>query len=323
MGTQTNIEWATHSWNPWIGCSPVQVSPGEVSPACQQCYAAREMRKYGKNPDLVQRTSAATWRNPLTWNKQAAASGQPAFVFSCSWGDFFHPDADAWRAEAWAVIKATPHLTWLILTKRTELIAPRLPADWGPGWPHVLLGATVEHPDYDRRIIDLVSVEAAGYFLSLEPLLGPVDPLRWLTVPDDAAFPQTLYDEYALKRRKLRAVFAGGETGPKARPTHPSHVRTVRDACRNAGIPFMWKSWGEWLPSVYFNADQIAWAQTDAATRKTPHGPKWHVFPGGFSMIRCGRQLSGRLLDGVEHLGMPQIDGIVRRTVELEEDSAE
>src|SRR5215472_9745754 len=128
MGGATGIEWTDATWNPWMGCR-------KVSPACAHCYMFSDQRRYGHDPGVIRR-SKTTFDAPLRWPTEEK------LVFTCSWSDWFIEDADEWRPEAWEVIRQTPHLTYQILTKRPELIADRLPADWGRGWPNVWLGVS-------------------------------------------------------------------------------------------------------------------------------------------------------------------------------------
>src|ERR1700761_9152752 len=116
MGETTGIQWTNKSWNPWQGCR-------KVSAGCKFCYMFREKEKYGQNGSRIVR-SKTTFTAPLKWK-------DPSLVFTCSWSDFFIEEADEWRQEAWDIIKATPHLTYQILTKRPERIGMCLPADWG------------------------------------------------------------------------------------------------------------------------------------------------------------------------------------------------
>ena len=83
-----------------------------------------------------------TWADSERWDRAALRAGERHRVFTCSMSDFFHPGADAWRPEAWEIIKKCTNLDWLILTKRPELAVDRLPADWGEGYPNVWMGVT-------------------------------------------------------------------------------------------------------------------------------------------------------------------------------------
>jgi len=160
VGKDSAIEWTDATWNPWRGCH-------KVSPGCAACYMFREQRRWGHKPDIVVRAKDATFRSPLNW-----PSGK---VFTCSWSDFFIEEADDWRDEAWGIIRQTPHLTYLILTKRVENIADRLPSDWGDGWPNVWLMASAEDQEWLEKRAAFLRIPAVLHGLSLEPLLGPID----------------------------------------------------------------------------------------------------------------------------------------------------
>jgi len=161
MGKKSQIQWTEASWNPWHGCR-------KVSAGCKYCYMYRDKQKYGQDPTVVTR-SKTKFNDPLKWK-------DPKVIFTCSWSDWFIEEADAWRDEAWAIIKATPQHTYQILTKRPERIADHLPADWGEGYPNVWLGVSVENQEAaDDRITKLIYIPASVRFLSCEPLLGPVN----------------------------------------------------------------------------------------------------------------------------------------------------
>ncbi|WP_145201068.1 DUF5131 family protein [Thalassoglobus polymorphus] len=203
----SKIGWTHHTWNPWMGCQ-------KVSPACQHCYISRWLKLRGHAPfNGPIRTKEGTWRNPFTWNRKALKSGTPSRVFTCSLSDFFHADADAWRLEAWEIIKECEHLDWLILTKRPELIQDRLPADWGKGYQNVWLGVTVENQDYVQRIDLLTKIPAAVRFVSAEPLLGPI--------------------KFGRRLRKIDWVITGCEKAAKSkrREMQTDWVRSIRDQC--------------------------------------------------------------------------------------------
>lgn len=213
----TLIEWTDATWNPWLGCH-------KVSPGCRNCYAERITENLmGRRFDEVRR-SRTTFDAPLRWK-------EPCLVFTCSMSDFFHPDADAWRDEAWDIIRRTPQHTYQVLTKRPERLAECLPPDWGKGWPHVWLGTSVEMQEYVTRICDLVETPAKVHFLSLEPLLGPI-------LLD--------FDPYCAWFTDVEWVITGGESGPPdiLRPASPDWFRDIRDQCRSAGVPFFHKQNG-------------------------------------------------------------------------------
>lgn len=185
MSEHSRIEWCDATFNPWIGCT-------KVSPACDHCYAEAWDRRFAVSGHAMRwgakaqrtRTSAANWRQPLRWNAQAdafeAAHGRRRRVFCASLADVFDAEVPAaWRAELFALIAATPRLDWLLLTKRIGNVARMIEA---PGMqkcglpPHVWLGATVvNQAEADRDIPKLLATPAAVRFLSIEPMLGPVD----------------------------------------------------------------------------------------------------------------------------------------------------
>jgi protein gp37 len=133
----------------------------------------REQERYKQDPTKVRRTAPATFNSPLRWQ-------EPRRIFTCSWSDFFHADADPWRADAWDIIKRTPQHVYQVLTKRPERIADHLPADWGKGYPNVWLGTSVENQRWTTRIPLLLAVPARVHWISAEPLLGPLNLLPFL-----------------------------------------------------------------------------------------------------------------------------------------------
>ena len=282
MAENSAIEWTEHTFNPWIGCQ-------KVSPGCDHCYAetwdARglQQRESRWGPQAVRtRTSAAYWRKPLAWDRAAAAEGKRALVFCASLADVFDNHASIrleWRHDLWKLIAATPHLDWLLLTKRPQNV-PKIVSGWmGPhSWPsNVWIGTTVENQtEADRRIPHLLAIPARIRFLSVEPMLGPVDLERvWMDrvqhrFGDSANLPG------------LSWVICGGESGPGARPMHPARARSLRDQCNAAGVPFLFKQWGEYAP------EEIG--PEDVRSIKYP--------PGQVFYHRVGKKAAGRRLDG-------------------------
>lgn len=224
MGANSKIEWTDHTWNPVVGCT-------KVSPACDNCYAEAWAKRTGQSQlwnGARRRTSAANWRQPLKWDRDAARDGVRRRVFCASLADVFDNQWDSdWREAMWRVIDQCRNLDWLLLTKRPQNIAKMLPTGvdlpkWP--WPHVWLGATAENQEeMVRRRISLLSVPAAVRFLSCEPLLHPV----WLPALD--GYPQVDW------------VIVGGESGAHAREMHPNWARSLRDQCAEMGIAFFMK----------------------------------------------------------------------------------
>lgn len=211
MSERTIIAWTERSWNPWRGCT-------KVSPGCKNCYMFTAQLRYGRNPAEVVRTG--TWGDPLRWQRRAAARGTTERVFTCSWSDWFHDDADAWRDEAWDIIRRCPNLTFQILTKRPERIVDHLPADWGQGWPNVWLGVSIERDDYCGRADILRQIQAAVRFISAEPLLGPLP---------------------SLNLTGIDWLIVGGESGPGYRPMEHAWARDLRDRAHAAGVAYFFK----------------------------------------------------------------------------------
>lgn len=318
MAENTKIQWADHTFNPWVGCAA-------ISPACEHCYAEAWARRTGQAAlwqGERRRTAAATWRQPLKWERQAEAfmaeHGRRQRVFCASLADVFDNQADpAWRADLWELIAETPSLDWLLLTKRPQNIAgmyadgladaynaPRMePRQWPPR--NVWLGTTVENQaEAERRIPHLLAAPAAGRFLSCEPLLEAVDVSPWLD--------------------RIGWIIVGGESGPGARPVHPDWVRGLRDQCQAAGVPFFFKQWGAWLP--WEPGPAPLWV-SQTGRREDRHtlfpvdidrDPKWDdglwaVAEGErhAAFQRVGKTAAGALLDGRHWLEWPVARPIV------------
>ncbi len=234
MAIESLIEWCMATWNPWHGCH-------KISPACQFCYMFRDKLRYGQDPNLVVR-SKTTFNDPLKWN-------EPKLIFTCSWSDFFIEEADQWREAAWNIIKNTPHHTYQILTKRPERILSCLPEDWGEGYENVWLMVSVESQKYVWRIEELLNVPARVRGISAEPLLGHLDLMPFLTrkKPIQGKTGNWMYGG-EITIHPIHWVIAGGESGSKARPSHPDWFRSLRVQCSLFDVPFFFKQWGEWLP---------------------------------------------------------------------------
>lgn len=216
MAENSGIGWTTHTFNPWQGCH-------KVSEECRHCYIDGFMKWAGKVPfDGPKRTKH--WSKPIRWNRRAATTGDRPKIFTCSMSDYFHPGADKWRDGVWDIIRACPHLDWLILTKRPELVPDRLPADWGVGYPNVWLGVTCGVRESLGRITLLKAVPARTRFISAEPLLEAID----FTPHLDGS---------------IHWVITGCEKAGKGkrRPMALEWVRDIDRQCRAAGIAHFFK----------------------------------------------------------------------------------
>ena len=221
MAENTNIEWAHHTFNPWVGCTA-------ISPACDNCYAEEWAKRFGQvewGPH-GERRRTKTWGNPIKWQKKAKAEGVRYRVFTASLADVFDNHKSilpTWRRELWALIRLCPDLDFLMLTKRPQNIARFLPDDWGDGYPNVWLGTTAENQEeWDRRWPHLARVPARIRFFSCEPLLGPIE-MRGSGM--------------------LHWMITGGESGANYRHAHPDWFRSLRDQCEELNVPFLFKQW--------------------------------------------------------------------------------
>ena len=168
------------------------------------------------------RTSKGYWEGPLKWNRQAAMLGHRPRVFCASVADVFDNEVlTEWRDDLWALIRATPLLHWMLLTKRIGNAPKMLPPDWP--FPHVGLMATLENQEvWDRDFPKLMRVPAAWHGISCEPLLGHID----------------------IGDARPDWLITGGESGPGFRPLDLDAARSLRDQCARNGIAFHHKQNG-------------------------------------------------------------------------------
>jgi protein gp37 len=227
MGHDTHIDWCDATWNPWQGCL-------KVSPGCQHCYMYADHKRYGQDPTQVRR-SKTTFNAPLN-----PAWGKGPGTFTCSWSDWFIEQADAWRPEAWEIIRRTPQRCYLILTKRPERIADHLPEGWP--WDHVWLGVSVETPAYLWRADILRSIPAVGRFLSCEPLLA---------------------DLGTINLDGIGWVIIGGESGQGHRPMAIGWVESLAQQCTQAGVSLFIKQDAGGSPGKQRSLPDALWAFKD------------------------------------------------------------
>ena len=234
MSENSAISWTDHTFNPWFGCT-------KVSPACDHCYAERlmdtRMHKVQWGGPRV-RTSAANWKMPLRWNAQAAREERRYRVFCASLADVFDNQVPTeWREDLFELIRVTPHLDWLLLTKRPQNIIRMVREQGsiaGNGTRYlpdnVSLGTTVEDQTRaDQNLPALLRTRtelgARVLFLSIEPMLGPIE-LLGMNVDDRPVLAD------------LDWVIAGGESGPQARVGDVEWYRSLMQQCAAAGVPF-------------------------------------------------------------------------------------
>ncbi|MDF3115823.1 phage Gp37/Gp68 family protein [Burkholderia semiarida] len=297
MSENTKIEWCDHTFNPWEGCQ-------KVGPGCDHCYAETRNARFGGGTALNwgpgaprRRTSAANWRKPVQWNRDGtfyAIHGRRQRVFCASLADVFDNEVDLlWRRDLFRLMADTKNLDWLLLTKRIGNVPAMLRHIGVERLPdNVWLGATiVNQAEADRDIPKLLSVPARMRFLSMEPLLGSVD----LTSIPWGGLRVSALQGWSSPEHGLHWVIVGGESGPGARPMHPDWARDLRDQCAVAGVPFLFKQWGEWADHDQPGVDMLG----------TVHSPL-HKWPDGKHSVRLGKRAAGRHLDGRAHDEFPE-----------------
>ncbi len=205
-------------WNLWHGCA-------RVSPGCANCYVYRSDARYGRDSRLVSKTKS--FDLPLRTDRRGAykiPAGET--VYTCFTSDFFIEDADAWRGEAWAMMKTRSDLTFLIITKRINRFYQTLPDDWGGGYDNVAVYTTVENQAMaDFRLPLLMGAPLRHKGIVCEPLLERLDLSGYLGAWTEG-------------------VVAGGESGPEARVCDYGWVLDIRNQCVAAGVPFTFKQTG-------------------------------------------------------------------------------
>lgn len=366
------IGWCHFTINFWWGCT-------EVSPACRDCYA-RTMAvrmsnkvfgflvKWGNGHQRGQRLESARLE-ALALNRTAARKGVRYRIFANSMSDWLDDQVPAeWLAFLLETIRLTPHLDWLLLTKRPEKWKDRLidVLEWGAAngneawrrlneqwvwtWRYTLaypenvwIGYTGENQDlFDKRTREALLIPCKVRYVSMEPLLSHVDMRFPAGVTTETAFPDD-FDSWSQPRRDIwfkdtartiqiarsqigiHWVIAGGESGKKARPSHPDWFRSLRDQCAAAGVPFYFKQWGEFAPhehsltagqyttvnldSKVIERNTLASFTTVCSTDRKAIGRKnWVAYDrdGVATVLKpFGTKKTGRLLDGVEHNGFP------------------
>lgn len=226
MSDKSRIEWTDATWNPVTGCT-------KVSPGCDHCYAERFAERWRgiKGHPYEQGFDLRLWPDRLT---QPGSWTRPRRIFVNSMSDLFHHDVpEAFIRDVFFEMVRTPRHIFQVLTKRPD----RMRRLWNhyradlmdigilkmPGINHIWLGTSIENNDYAWRAEMLRDTLAAVRFLSIEPMLGPVD---------------------KVSLTGIHWVICGGESGPDARPMELEWVRELRDRCVAGGSPFFFKQWG-------------------------------------------------------------------------------
>lgn len=341
---ETAIEWTERSWNPIVGCS--LASPGctncyamAIADRFKHVYEGRPFAGAPSEAMTRKASGKAVWTGQLTLAPERTLleplrRRKPTTWFVNSMGDLFHEDVpDEWIDRVFAVMALAPHHTFQVLTKRAARMQAyvegarsrvivdghvavsgdgqyfsrkKLGGDWQWPLPNVWLGVSAEDQRRaDERIPELLATPAAVRFVSAEPLLGPID-FTYLRADSiltlDALTGLHADCEGAVEGvidtpdPKLDWVIVGGESGPDARPMHPDWARQIRDQCAAEGTAFFFKQWCEHRP--------LTNAERGTACGATLVGN--NRFESDAYVLRVGKKRAGRLLDGVQHNGMPE-----------------
>lgn len=320
MANQKNgIEWCDETWNPLRGCS-------RISDGCRNCYAETVAGRFSEPGMPYEGLITKTPKGP-TWNgtiklvpeklKEPLRWQRPRRVFVNSMSDLFHENVpDDYIHRIFMIMALCPQHTFQVLTKRAERMLKYITGDYHSKtapWPlqNVWLGVSVENQEAaNERIPLLLQTPAAIRWISAEPLLGPID-LSSIDVsgehevlPLGAAWLDRL-EPGESEDSRIDWVVVGGESGSNARPMHPDWARALRDQCRAAGIPFLFKQWGEYVSIYDRQKDDPDWRQCGEIERNNQPG-RWLNLAGGHGfhganvhfIKKVGKKRAGRILDG-------------------------
>jgi protein gp37 len=328
--SKSKIEWTNRVWNPVTGCT-------KISTGCKNCYAEELHNKRhkayweGKLQGLPQyarpfsRVQLHPERlgQPLHWKK-------PQKVFVNSMSDLFHKDVPfEFIEEVWDAMFdcsfakkgfRTRHI-FQILTKRPEraiefyqyMEAHNLKSNYNNIW----FGVTVENQEQaDKRIPLLLQIPAAVRFISVEPMLGPIKLIssgtfidhNYMTGEVRHKMLKTNDDIISIEKQKIDWVICGGESGKNARPMHPDWVRSLRDQCKAADVPFFFKQWGKYKilyersnpPEFTFEREYFRYNRINISGGQDSHGGNLCYYK------KVGKRNSGCLVDGVEYKEFPK-----------------
>ena len=223
-------------WNPWHGCH-------KLSAGCANCYVYRIDARHGRDSSVVEKTAAFSlpvrkdrkgrYKIPPTdpselnlINFGIRRLRAPSVVYTCFSSDFFVEEADAWRKEAWEMMRTRSDLHFLMITKRIDRFGKCVPEDWSDGYPNITICCTVENQDRaDYRLPIYADAPIKHKIIICEPLLGPVDLSHYLD-------------------RGIEMVVAGGESGPQARPCRYEWILELRRQCIDYGVAFNFRQTG-------------------------------------------------------------------------------
>lgn len=317
---KTKIEYLDYTYNPIkMRCTP-------ISDGCRNCWAIAMAKRLAKNPSIYRdQQKAYAGGPPMLDHKEIEAPlhlKKSAKIGVQFMGDILHDSIDGfWISAIWGVMQRCPQHTFFILTKRPERflkLTPQLPV-----LENVWFGVSISTNEGFWMIEKLLQISAAHRWVSIEPMLGTINLRGWIEYSESCvncgdgsgSISGRCCDEPMLiENPSLDWVVLGGETGPKARPMHPDWVRSVKDQCKAAGVPFFFKHHGEWLHQSQFpigasfrklpNKNYIG---CELITRDSiiPKNALVNEWPDDTVSIHVGHKAAGRLLDGREYSEMP------------------
>jgi len=309
MGDRSKIEWTDATWNPVTGCT-------KVSAGCKFCYAERDFhRPYPGRAFTDVQIHPERLNQPLHWKS-------PRRIFVDSMSDLFHERIPQhFIDDVFQVMENCQRHTFQILTKRVSRMSQYLYYRYrGHSAPsHLWFLTSVENQETaNAHIPELLEIRSfmgvSVLGVSYEPALGPLDFSKIIThhKPPLEDLEVNIHSLVCVVPPHLDWVIAGGESGPKARPSHPDWFRSVRDQCLAAGVPFFFKQWGEWIPECppnfckiskrRWSVETFAWGKNGA--QYNPKNPDPDDFPK--MLYRVGKKRAGRLLDGREWSEFPK-----------------
>jgi protein gp37 len=316
---------ADRYWDkPWSlvdGCTP-------CSPGCDNCWSAAMSHRFAERmirqtgEPLIDSSGRFTGCIATHTDRLSVPLKRKKPTVYAVWNDLFHEDVPVnFLEDALAVMTNCPQHTFLVLTKRAYrlnlMTSDRLRVSRTDTWPitNLWLGLTVcNQREADEKIPAFLRAPGKK-FLSIEPMLGKIDlcNIIFTDINKVDALTGTVWEygkNVGYYQHQIKAVILGGETGPGARPMHPDWVRSVRDQCAEAGVPFLFKSWGSWKPC---DDDHVECKGHKGTAMRltgeivTDEKPYWKdkAFGGTDQGFWKAGSTAGRILDGRTHDDLP------------------
>lgn len=345
MAKEHKISWLNmpgfipETWNPIIGCS-------KVSPGCDNCYAEKMAIRLAHMPGNIE-YSHVIRSNPSKWNGKTAMVEnalfkpqlwkKPRMIFVCSMGDLFHESVPfEWIERVYDMMYSNKQHIFIVLTKRPErayqfwqwllnkVAGVSIQDVCSTSKDNIWMGVTAENQEQaNKRISILLQIPASKRYVSIEPMLGPID---FYDININGEFYHALKgfgdisggDFGKFNGPKLDWVICGGESGPHARPMHPEWVKSVRDQCKDAGTPFFFKQWGEWSPRTWGLVQEDHKCEKWPCLKVALNGKTGRSgnaddltldeYSNGNFMQKVGRNKAGNILDFKQYHQWPDIN---------------